>query len=111
MREVGDPRLGFVTVTEVRMSNDLHHAKVWVSTFGDEEARAESMQAVRWAGAFLRRQVAARLRLREAPELHFIEDRTLDASERLEHLLEENPVREVEVPDSFDTGQAGGDDD
>jgi len=98
MNEVHDPRLGFVTVTEVRMSGDLHHATVWVSILGDDEVREQTLGAIVHAGGFLRRAVAGRLRLREAPELHFRHDDTLDRSDRIERLLQDNPIREVEVP-------------
>lgn len=92
MSQVKDPRLGFVTVTEVRVSSDLRHAKVWVSVLGeDAEDESESMQSLKRAGAFLRRALAQRMRLREAPELFFIADQTLANSARIEQLLHDNP--------------------
>lgn len=94
MSQVKDPRLGFVTVTEVRVSSDLRHAKVWVSVLGeDAEDESESMQSLKRAGAFLRRALAQRMRLREAPELFFIADQTLANSARIEQLLHDNPPR------------------
>ena len=92
---VKDPELGLVTVTEVRMSGDLRYARVWVSVFGDEERERNSLERLRHAAGFLRREVAHRIRLREAPELRFLADRTLKESERLERLLREAPGTEA----------------
>jgi len=88
--EVRDPRIGFVTVTEVRMSPDLKYARVYVSVFGDDEKRREGFAALQRAGGFLRSQVGRRLGLRHTPELRFELDETLDTSERIESLLEES---------------------
>jgi ribosome-binding factor A len=88
LQEVRDPRVGFVTVTEVRMSRDLQYARVYVSIFGDEEQTRESFAALERAGGFLRSQVGRRLKLRRVPELRFALDETLDNSARLDALLE-----------------------
>ena len=82
-----DPRVGFVTVTEVRMSRDLMHARVYVSIFGDDEQTRESFAALERASGFMRSQVGRRLKLRCVPELRFVLDETLDASERIDALL------------------------
>ncbi|MCH7825265.1 MAG: 30S ribosome-binding factor RbfA [Acidobacteria bacterium] len=88
-REIRDPRVGFVTVTEVRMSPDLKYARAYVSILGDEEQTAESFDALQRAGGFLRSQIGRRLRLRHVPELRFVLDETLDTSARIDSLLEE----------------------
>ena len=88
-REIRDPRIGFVTVTEVRMSPDLTHARAYVSILGDDERTAESFDALQRAGGFLRSQIGRRLKLRHVPELHFVLDETLDTSARIDSLLEE----------------------
>ncbi len=87
--EVRDPRVGFVTVTEVRASRDLNYARVYVSIFGDEDQTKESFEALERASGFLRSQVGRRLRLRHVPELRFTLDETLDNSERIDSLLDE----------------------
>ncbi|MFW6198756.1 MAG: 30S ribosome-binding factor RbfA [Acidobacteriota bacterium] len=102
--EVRDPRLGFATVTEVRMSSDLRHARVFVSILGDEEERRESMEALRHASGFLRRAIGERVRLRHVPELHFELDETLDKSERIEELLDD-------VRDDLEDGSSDEEDD
>ena len=88
-REVRDPRVGFVTITEVRMSGDLQYARVFVSILGDEEQTRESFRALERAGGFLRAQIGRRLELRRVPELRFALDETLDTSARLDALLGE----------------------
>ena len=88
-QEVRDPRVGFVTVTEVRMSPDLKHARVYVSILGEEEETAESFDALQRARGFLKSQIGRRLKLRYVPELRFILDETLDTSARIESLLKE----------------------
>ena len=88
-REIRDPRVGFVTVTEVRMSPDLRHARAYVSILGDAEQTAESFDALQRAGGFLRSQIGRRLKLRHVPDLRFVLDETLDTSARIDSLLEE----------------------
>ncbi len=88
-REVRDPRVGFVTVTEVRMSPDLKYARVYVSIMGEHEHKEESLAALDRARGFLKAQIGKRLRLRYVPELRFTVDETLDHAERIESLLED----------------------
>jgi ribosome-binding factor A len=84
---VRDPRVGFVTLTEVRVSRDLKYARVYVSILGDEERTQESFEALQRAGGFLRSQIGRRIPLRHVPELRFVLDETLDTSERIDSLL------------------------
>ena len=92
-RELKDPRVGFVTVTEVRMSPDLKHARVYVSVFeGEEEKKQESITALQRAEGFLRHSLGRRLRLRYVPALRFVVDDTLDHSARIDELLEDSTV-------------------
>ena len=88
-KEVRDPRVGFVTVTEVRMSPDLKHARVYVSILGDEAQSAESLDALERSRGFLKSQIGHRLKLRYVPQLRFVLDETLDKSARIESLLKE----------------------
>ncbi len=90
-RELKDPRVGFVTVTEVRMSPDLKHARVYVSVFeAEEEKKQESITALQRAEGFLRHSLGRRLRLRYVPALRFVVDDTLDHSARIDELLEDS---------------------
>jgi len=88
-REVRDPRLHFLTITYVEVSDDLRRATVHVSVLGSDEERAETMETLQRAKGFLRSQLASRLRLRRVPELAFVTDRSLDNALRVWQLLEE----------------------
>ena len=88
--DVQDPGVGFVTVTEVRMSSDLQYATVFVSVMGDGEAEVQSLASMRRAAPFLRSEVGKRLRLRHTPELRIQLDQTLAQSDRIEELLSAN---------------------
>ncbi|MGH9846025.1 MAG: 30S ribosome-binding factor RbfA, partial [Blastocatellia bacterium] len=88
-REVRDPRVGFATVTEVKVSPDLRYAKVLVSVFGSPEEKQETLAALVRASGFIRRQVGARIRLRYAPEISFDYDETVEQGDRMMRLIEE----------------------
>jgi ribosome-binding factor A len=93
--EMKDPRVGFVTVTDVRTSPDLRHARVYVSVLGEgarpsEPAQREaSLAGLRSAHGFLQSRVAAELRLKRTPALEFFYDDTTDRALRVEELLDE----------------------
>jgi ribosome-binding factor A len=86
--ELKDPRVGFVTVTDVRTSADLSHARVYVSVLGDEQRRADSLDGLRSAHGYLQRRVAGELRLKRTPTLTFAYDDTTDRALRVDALLE-----------------------
>jgi ribosome-binding factor A len=87
--ELADPRVGFVTVTDVKTSPDLRNARVFVSVLGDEPAREATLAGLRSAHGLLQRQLASELRLRRTPTLEFIYDPTTDRALRVEALLRE----------------------
>jgi ribosome-binding factor A len=82
-----DPRVGFVTVTGVKVSPDLRHAWVYYTAMGDEKARRASAAALRSAGPHLRRVIGAQVRLKALPDLTFEEDETEATAERIETLI------------------------
>jgi len=89
-REVNDPRLSkFVSVTEVTLSPDLKHAKVYVSTLGSEVNKEDLLAGFSKASGFLRRELAAHLRLRQMPELSFHYDDSIERGARLLELMSE----------------------
>lgn len=88
-REVRDPRIGFVTITAVQVTNDLAHATVWISTPGDPEAREEALEGLRSAAGFLRSKAARALTTRSVPELHFELDRGLENAARVAQVLQD----------------------
>ena len=87
--EVKDPRVGFVTVTDVKTSPDLSHARVYVSVLGDAEAVSASLEGLRSAQGFLRGRVGGELRLKHTPTLTFFHDDTAERAQRLERLMDE----------------------
>lgn len=93
-QELKDPRVGFVTVTGVRTSADLRHARVYVSVLGDERERAAGLEGLRSASGFLQRTVARKVRMRHTPTLTFSYDESIDRGMRITELL-----REVEAAD------------
>ncbi len=86
--ELGDPRIGLVSVTGVQLAEDGRSAQVLVDVEGDEEEAERSMQGLDAAKAYIRHELADRLRLRRAPELFFRLDRSEREQARVEELLE-----------------------
>jgi ribosome-binding factor A len=89
--EVKDPRVGFVTVTDVKTSPDLSHARVYVSVLGDAEAVSASLEGLRSAQGFLQGRIGGELRLKHTPTLTFFHDDTAERAQRLERLMDEQP--------------------
>lgn len=87
--EVEDPRVGFVTITDAKITPDLRHAKIYFSVMGTEDEIKESLDALNHASRFIRHQLGAALRIRRVPELHFVFDETLRTATRIEELLSE----------------------
>lgn len=93
--DLKDPRVGFVTVTDVRTSPDLRHARVYVSVLGEggrpseESVREASLEGLRSAHGFLQGRLASELRLKRTPALEFSYDDTTDRALRVEELLDE----------------------
>ena len=88
-KEVADPGVGFATVTEVETSADLSHARVWFSVIGQPEERRRTLEALRRAMPYIRRELGRRLRLRRIPELHALLDDSSERGTRVMQLLSE----------------------
>ena len=88
-RDLKDPRIGFTTITAVRLSKDRQHAKVFFSVLGSDEQQKETLKGLNSAVGFIRREVCQRLRLRILPEIRFVLDRTGEASARIERLFDQ----------------------
>ncbi len=84
---IRDPRVGFVTVTGVKVSADFSHATVRVSIMGDDQEKAEALEGLHHASGYLRSLVARSTDLRTAPELHFVIDRGLEHARRIDNIL------------------------
>ena len=87
-KDLKDPRVGFVTVTGVKTSTDLRHARVYVSVLGDDAAREGSLEGLRSAHGFLQRRVATELTLKHTPSLTFEYDESIDRGMRISHLID-----------------------
>ena len=88
-KDVQDPRIGFVTITDVETAPDLSTARVWVSVIGQPDERDVTMRALQRAMPFVRHELGSRIRLRRIPELHVRADDTAQRGTRVLQLLAE----------------------
>ncbi len=86
-RELKDPRVGFVTLTHVKLTDDLKYAKVYISVLPSAGDARDSLEALNHAKEFFRSELRPRVRLRYIPELAFFLDDTLDYVEKIEQLI------------------------
>ncbi|RDI47413.1 30S ribosome-binding factor RbfA [Falsibacillus pallidus] len=86
-KKIKDPRIGFVTVTDVEVSGDLQQAKVFITVLGDEEQKENTLKGLAKAKGFIRSEIGQRIRLRKTPELIFEFDESIDYGNRIENLL------------------------
>jgi len=96
--ELKDPRIGFTTVTEVRVTGDLRQARIFVSVYGDQEERERSLSGLKAAAGYVKRELGQRLGLRYTPEILFCQDETLDVAERMDELMRAIAKGETEAP-------------
>lgn len=82
-----DPRVGFVTVTDVEVTGDLQQAKIYISVLGDQEKKDETLLGLAKAKGFIRSEIGKRIRLRKTPELIFEYDEALEYGNRIETIL------------------------
>lgn len=107
-RDLQDPRIGFVTITDVDTAPDLSTARVWVSVIGQPEEREQTMRALQRAMPFVRHELGSRIRLRRIPELQLRADDTAQRGTRVLQLLHEleagaTPDDEAPVRESLPT--------
>ncbi|PPS45998.1 30S ribosome-binding factor RbfA [Chroococcidiopsis sp. TS-821] len=99
LHDIKDDRVGagMVSVTEVDVSGDLQHAKIFVSIYGTDEARAETMAGLKSATGYVRSELGQRVRLRRTPEIVFQEDRSIERGDRVLSLLNQlNQSRQMD---------------
>ena len=89
-QDLKDPRIGFVTVTDVKTSPDLRHARVYVTVLGEQDERDASLAGLQSAHGVLQRRVGSELRMKRTPTLEFIYDETTDRAMRVEQLLDDD---------------------
>jgi ribosome-binding factor A len=101
--ELEDPRVTMVTVTDVRMSDNLREARVFVTVSGTDDEALNALKALRKAAPYVRRQLAFNLSLRHAPDIHFIRDTVEEKAARVDELLREIvPALPPETPAADD---------
>lgn len=88
-RKIKDPRVGFVTVTDVDVTGDLQQAKVFISVLGDDKQKQDTLVGLAKAKGFIRSEIGKRIRLRKTPELFFEFDEAIEKGNRIEHILRE----------------------
>ncbi len=86
-REIKDPRIGFITVTDAEVSPDLKVAKIFYTVFGDEKARADTAKGLESAKPFVRREIGKFLKLKSTPEIRFFFDESVERGQKLEELI------------------------
>lgn len=107
-RDIQDPRIGFVTITDVETAPDLSTARVWVSVIGQPEEREQTIRALQRAMPFVRHELGSRVRLRRIPELHVRTDDTAQRGTRVLQILAEieagmTPDDEAPITESLPT--------
>lgn len=109
LREVKDPRLGFVTVTGVHLTGDLREATVYVSLFGSKKEKKESMTALEMATGFIRRELGKRLKIYYTPQISFEQDTSLDYGMHIEGLIKQ--IHKDDEAKKYDTHREQGEED
>jgi ribosome-binding factor A len=106
LQDVKDPRVGMVTITGVEVTKEFEHATVYVTVLGDDADVKKTLEGLNQARGFLRRELARRVKLRIAPDLHFTHDKTVSNAMRLSALIDSvAPGRrddDVADPDAHD---------
>ncbi|WP_078380858.1 30S ribosome-binding factor RbfA [Sutcliffiella halmapala] len=88
-RKIKDPRVGFVTVTDVQVTGDLQQAKIFISVLGNDDQRQDTLIGLAKAKGFIRSEIGRRIRLRKTPELFFEFDESIEYGNRIENLIHE----------------------
>ena len=86
-RKIKDPRVGFVTITDVEVTGDLQQAKIFISVLGEDKQKQETLIGLAKAKGFIRTEIGKRIRLRKTPELFFEFDEAVEKGNRIEHIL------------------------
>lgn len=110
-RGLRDPRLGFVTITEVRVTGDLQHASIFYTVYGTDEERVDSAAALKAATGMLRTEVGKNLNTRLTPTIEFIADGVPENAAAIENLLHEARERDAQTEAEARSAQYAGDED
>jgi|SRR5688572_29355340 ribosome-binding factor A len=102
LRDVSDPRLQGLTVTEVKLDGELMYANVYVNALGDEDRKLSVMEGLERAKGFLRREVGQRIHTRNTPQLLFHWDTTLEHGERINQIIDQ-----LDIPEHLESSEEG----
>ncbi|WP_168626738.1 MULTISPECIES: 30S ribosome-binding factor RbfA [unclassified Cryobacterium] len=108
-RGIKDPRLGFVTITDVQVTGDLQHATVFYTVYGTDQEREDSAAALKSATGMLRTEVGKNITSRLTPSLEFVADAIPENAKHIEDLLAAARLRDTEVSEIAKTAQYAGD--
>lgn len=106
---LGDPRLGFVTITDVRVTGDLQHASVFYTVYGTDEERADTAAALKAATGLLRSEVGKGLKIRLTPSIEFIADAVPENAQQIDELLREAQERDAQAKAAAASASYAGD--
>jgi ribosome-binding factor A len=110
-RRIKDPRLGFVTVTEARLTHDLREATVFYTVYGSDREQADTAAALHSATGVIRSEVGRQLGLRHTPSLSFVADALPDSAQRIEDLVDQARDADAELARSREGARHAGDPD
>lgn len=103
-KEVRDPAVGFISVSDVEVTRDLAHAKVFITVFESEKA-AETLEALQRKAPWLRHRLSQEMRLRSVPELHFHHDSSVETGQRMDNLIEAALASDRSAPEAEDEAE------
>jgi len=103
MQELRDPRLGFMTVTRVKVSDDYKYAKIFVSIMGSKKQKKLGLSGLKSAQGFVQRELSRRIRMRQFPSIHFEIDDSIDKAFKITKIMDDikkgRPVSETPAPE------------
>lgn len=103
-QEIKDPSIGFISVSDVEVTRDLAHAKVFITVYDSEKA-TDTLSALKRAAGYLRRRLGQEMRIRSVPELHFHHDASVEAGLRMDSLIDAAVASDRGAPESQEDGK------
>lgn len=105
-QDIKDPRIGFVTLTGVETAPDLSHAKVFVSVYGKQSEKDDTLEGLRAARPYLQRLISDELKMKRTPTLEFVYDVSVDQGMRIQAMLKASGVADLPAPDDEEPVEA-----
>lgn len=99
--EVRDPDIGFISLSDVEVTRDLAHAKVFITVFEDDKAQ-QTIKALKGAAKFLRHRLSQEMRIRSVPELHFHHDASVETGQKMDQLINQALAADSTIPGDSD---------